>query len=87
MINHYTSRQFWMAYRRLPPEIRVLARQRYRLLLRDPRHPSLRFEKKGPLWSARVGSYRALAKQIDDGFLWFWIGTHDDYERLLRNRR
>jgi hypothetical protein len=32
-------------------------------------------------WSVRIGrSYRALGKQLDDGILWGWIGSHAEYE-------
>ncbi|MGZ5508384.1 MAG: ParE family toxin-like protein [Limisphaerales bacterium] len=50
-------------------------------------HPSLHFERKtSELWSARVGgAHRALARQMDDNLIWFWIGSHDEYERLLRD--
>lgn len=55
------------------------------LLKRDPRHPSLRLKKVGDHWSARVGlRYRALATEVDGGLLWFWIGSHADYDHLLR---
>jgi len=44
----------------------------------------LRFKKCGELWAVRISSrYRALALLQDDTFFWFWIGTHDEYERLL----
>jgi hypothetical protein len=34
--------------------------------------------------AARVGSsYRVLAMPVADGFIWFWIGTHREYEMLL----
>ena len=56
-----TTSDFWAAYRALPPAVRKQARKTYRLWLEDPRHPSVRFEKKGDYWSARVsGGYRAL---------------------------
>jgi hypothetical protein len=43
------------------------------------------FKKIGHRWSARVGrGYRALALEVDDGFLWYWIGSHDDYDRLIK---
>jgi len=49
-----------------------------------PRHPSLQFKKVGPYWSARVGArHRALAAEASDGFVWFWIGTHAEYDKLL----
>jgi hypothetical protein len=51
---------------------------------RDPRHPSLHLKKVGPYWSVRIGRrYRALAAEVDDGLLWFWIGSHSDYDKLI----
>jgi hypothetical protein len=71
-------------YRSLPPEVRALADQAYARLKQDPRHPSLYFKKVGRFWSARVGAhYRALAVEVPDGLVWFWIGSHADYDRLL----
>lgn len=79
-----TTPEFWRAYAALPPDIRKTARKNFRLWRENPRHPSLRFAKKGSIWSARVSSgYRALAVEVPDGYLWFWIGSHDDYERML----
>jgi len=50
----------------------------------NPRHASLHFKKVGQYWSARVGlNYRALAVQASDGFIWFWIGTHAEYDNLV----
>jgi hypothetical protein len=28
--------------------------------------------------------YRALALRHDDELTWFWIGPHDEYERILK---
>jgi hypothetical protein len=79
-----TTSEFWEGYRALSPAVRAQARKAFRLWLDDPRHPSLRFEKKGNYWSARVSrGYRALAREHEGDFYWFWIGSHDDYERLL----
>jgi hypothetical protein len=25
----------------------------------------------------------ALAAEVDDSYLWFWIGSHADYDRLI----
>ena len=62
-----------------------LADKSFALLKRDPKHPSLHFKRiDGNLWSARVGlHYRALAIEGEDGFQWFWIGSHADYDRLI----
>jgi phage shock protein E len=65
-----------------------LADKSFELLKADPRHPSLRYKRVGNFWSARVGlHYRALAIDIEDGVLWFWIGNHDDYEPLVATTR
>ena len=65
-------------------EIRNLARKNFELLRADISHPSLQFKKVGKVWSARVGAnYRAVATQIEGGFLWVWIGTHAEYDKLL----
>ncbi|WP_420795895.1 hypothetical protein [Candidatus Symbiobacter mobilis] len=54
------------------------------MLKSDISHPSLQFKKCGTVYSVRVGShYRALATTIQEGFLWFWIGTHAEYDKLL----
>lgn len=85
MISCATPR-FWRCYNALLPEIQKLAVKNFQLFKTNPQHPSLRFERKKPeLWSVRVGSgHRALARQLDDNLIWFWIGPHDEYERLLR---
>jgi hypothetical protein len=58
----------------------------YELVKRNPRHPSLHFKKVGKLWSARVGrDHRALAMEDERGFIWVWIGAHEEYDRLLRS--
>jgi len=71
----------------LPPDqlvrFRALANKNYALLKENPRHPSLRFKKVGRFWSVRVGTrYRALAVEVDAGLLWFWVGSHSDYDAM-----
>jgi hypothetical protein len=79
-----TTPDFWTRYRALAPEIKSSARTAYRLWRTNPRHPSLRFKKVGDVWRVRIGrGHRALALLQDDTFFWFWIGTHDEYERIL----
>ncbi len=64
------------------------ARLAYRLFRNNPEHPSLRFKPvhpKRPIYSARVGlGYRALAVRDGDAVIWFWIGSHADYDHLLK---
>jgi hypothetical protein len=72
-------------YRELAPEIQSLASKNFELLKRDFRHPSLQFKKVCKVWSARVGlEHRALAVLTSDGFLWFWIGHHAEYDRIIK---
>jgi hypothetical protein len=79
-----TTPDFWTAYAALAPRIKSRARQVYRLWRVNPRHPSLQFKKTGHVWSVRIGpGYRAIALLQNDVFYWFWIGTHDEYERHL----
>jgi hypothetical protein len=84
-VKHVASSKFWTAYDKLPLSVRKLADDNYKLLKHDPRHPSLHFKKVGNYWSVRVGlRHRALAVEIDDGYLWFWIGSHADYDKLTK---
>jgi hypothetical protein len=87
-VKHQASASFWRAYGGLPPEVQQLADENFVLLKSNPRHPSLHFKKVGRFWSARVGlQYRALAVEGEDALVWFWIGDHDEYERLIGRRR
>jgi hypothetical protein len=82
-MRHFASPAFWEGYQMLPVPIRELADKNYALLKTNPHHPSLHFKKVGRFWSVRVGlRYRALATEVDDGLLWFWIGSHSDYDAL-----
>jgi hypothetical protein len=83
-VKHYASSRFWARYEALPAEVRALADKSYRLLKNDPRHPSLHFKRIGNVWSVRVGArYRALGTDVEDGIVWFWIGTHAEYDRIV----
>ena len=84
-----TSLRFRLALRRLPARVQSRARAAYRLFLRNPAHPSLRFKlvhPDRPIYSVRIGlAYRALGVREGDVIVWFWIGSHSDYDRLLRD--
>jgi hypothetical protein len=83
-VRHFASAAFWRAYERLPPNVRALADKNYELLKQNPQHPSLHFKQIGRFWSVRVGAhYRALGVDVEDGVLWFWIGSHTDYDRMI----
>ena len=84
----FTQPSFWEVYRRLPESVREQARASYRLFSTDPRHPSLQFKRvsqRRPVYSARVSrEYRALGVRDGDDIIWFWIGPHHEYDRLLK---
>ena len=83
-MKHYASSAYWALYEALPASVRAVADKNFALLKTDPRHPSLHFKRIGSLWSVRVGDrYRALGAAVDDGIMWFWIGTHAEYDRIV----
>jgi hypothetical protein len=83
-MRHVASPQFWRHYARLPASIQRLADKNYELLKHDPQHPSLHFKQMGRFWSVRVGlHYRALAVEVPVGLIWFWIGSHAEYDHLI----
>ena len=87
----HTSARFRTAFEALPVRVQQRARRAYRQFQKDPRHPSLQFKQvhpARPIFSARVAlGYRALAVRDDDDLIWFWIGSHADYDRLLSQLR
>lgn len=88
-MQHLASTDFWTQYHALPPGIRERADKQFALMKANTEHPSLQFKKIGErrgqeIWSARVTlKYRALAIKRHDGYLWFWIGDHEAYDRLI----
>ena len=81
---HRAAPDFWSHFNRLPQATQRIARRSFQRLKEDSSHPSLRFKKVGSLWSARVGlSYRALAVEEEGDFIWVWIGTHNDYDKMV----
>ncbi len=84
-MRHRATPDFWYSYRQLPVEIQELADRCYEMLKQDSWHPSLHFKKVTPFWSVRIGIHdHALAVESDNEMAWFWIGTHAEYDRLLR---
>ena len=85
MIESRTTRRFWEAFQELPSEVRRAAVQAYRRFRQDPSHPGLQFKKiegEDDLYSVRVGmGYRAVGVMRRNRIVWFWIGSHADYDR------
>jgi mRNA-degrading endonuclease RelE of RelBE toxin-antitoxin system len=82
-----TSSHFRNDFARLPAEVKRQAKAAYQLFKTNPNHPSLRVKKLPPhadIWSVRVGAqYRAIGHWENDVILWFFIGSHGDYDKLL----
>jgi hypothetical protein len=85
-LKSHLTEDFIARFGELPVRIQRLARKNYRLWKENPSHPSLQFKlvgKRKPVYSVRVGiGWRALGLKIDDTILWFWIGSHAEYNRL-----
>ncbi len=81
-----TKASFRRRFEKLPPAIREAATASYQLWRRNPWDPSLHFKKVGDYWSVRTGNgFRALATRDGERITWFWIGTHDEYLRMIRS--
>lgn len=82
-----TTRRFRELFAALPAHVQHQAREAYRHFKQNPAHPGLRFKQihaKPPIFSARVGiGYRAVGVVDGDTVVWYWIGSHGDYDLLL----
>jgi hypothetical protein len=84
-VKHFASPQFWKHYYLLPQNIQEIADNCFISLKSNPKHPSLHFKNTGRFWSVRVGIHcRALAVEKDNNFIWFWIGSHSEYDRMIK---
>ncbi len=80
-----TTPKFWKLFAELPAGIQELAVEKYELFKRDLSHRSLGFKEKGRVWTVDIGqSYRAIAHRSENQLTWFWIGSHEDYNKVLR---
>jgi hypothetical protein len=79
----------------LPERIQEIATAAYATFLNDPDHPSLRHHrlkatKKGHLrknsWAIAVTArYRAIYCRDGPTNVWYWIGSHEDYNQFAGN--
>jgi hypothetical protein len=87
-MNSFLMEEFIVFYRALPDVVRQQARQAYALFRENPHHPSLWFRRvhpTRPIFSARVGiDYRVVGIRDGNDIFWFWIGSHADYDHLLK---
>lgn len=85
ILPHRAHADFWVHFDELLETVQKAAKAAYEEWCRDPRSPRIVFKKVGEdLYSARIGrNWRALALLNQDEFVWFWIGSHDDYDQLI----
>lgn len=80
---------FVKCFAKLPEIVKQTARKNYKLWKQNPTHPSLEFKKldtKETVYSVRVGiGWRAVGVlKKPDTIVWFWIGSHGEYDKLLK---
>lgn len=83
------SQAFRKQFAKLPANVRQHAKRAYATWKRDPGYPGLEFKQvhpTRPYFSVRVGlHWRAVSlKRADGSYVWFWIGSHAEYDSLLR---
>ena len=86
-VTSFTTSDFRRDLELLPRKVRGQARAAYRLFAANPQHPGLKFKKIPPfadIWSVRISAdYRAIGKRGGDIIVWFFIGSHSDYDKML----
>ncbi len=87
MISH-TTEQFRKLLTELSPQIQKQTKEAYRQFKKDPYYPSLRFKQvhsTKAIYSIRISKdYRALGIQQNNEIIWYWIGTHSNYNKILK---
>jgi hypothetical protein len=87
-MNSHTTQSFRDALALLPIDIQKRARAAYQRFRTNPQHPGLEFKKVHRtrlVYSARVNDdYRVVGVMDGDDIVWFWIGKHEEYERVLK---
>ena len=82
------AEDFLSCFATLPEAVKRQARKSYRLWKNDPSHPGVRFKRihnHEPIYSVRVGKgWRALGLLDGTTITWFWIGSHAEYDQLIR---
>lgn len=86
-MNSRKSPDFNECFAALPADVQQKARETFKSFQKDPTYPGLKFKKiKGmdDMWSIRItGDYRALGVKEGDTIVWFFIGGHADYDKIV----
>lgn len=90
-MTYRTSSKFWDRYYKLPSPVQTLASKNFQLLKENLHHPSLKLKRLDTTgdWSVHIGPYyRALGRDEGGGVVvWYWIGSHEDYNALFTKSR
>jgi len=90
-MNSKTTERFWKCYAELPITIRKRAKEAYEQFQMDPYYSSLHFKQvhsSRSIFSVRITKdYRAIGILQGEDIVWFWIGSHSDYNHLLTQLR
>lgn len=72
----------------LPADVKEQANSAYRKWKVNPKHPGLQFKRihgSEPIYSVRINlNWRALCTFEGETAVWFWIGSHTEFDRLAR---
>ena len=86
-MNSRTTKRFRQRLAKLPRNVQQQAKEAYRMFRENLHHPSLRFKKvhdTEPIYAVRINiTYRAVGVVDSGEIVWFWIGPHTEYEKLL----
>jgi hypothetical protein len=82
-----TTERFRKAFDELPEHIKEQANKSFKVWTKNPNHPAIHFKrihKTKLIYSVRITlSYRALGIKENDTMIWFWIGSHTEYDKLI----
>jgi len=86
--NHWRHPKFNDSFSLLPKDIKDMTRRNFRKMITNPSlvglktmpGPSRRYNVS--MYSAKIGpDYRTLAVKFNDQYVWFWCGSHQEYNR------
>jgi hypothetical protein len=86
-VKSHLTEDFISCFGKLPSRVQSLARKNYKIWRQNASHPALQFKRVGKrkaVYSVRVGiGWRALGVRMEDTIVWFWIGSHAEYDKLI----
>jgi hypothetical protein len=86
-VNSYLDEDFAKCFKKLPERIQIRTKQVYRQWKENPFAPNLQFKQIHPIkpiYSVRVNiGWRALGYKKNNSVFWFWIGSHEEYNKMI----